>query len=382
MREKLKQALLLLTALTLFVWVLSLIDEAPSNVNEVKKKSYFLPKVSYIPVSAAEQQMSVIAYGELQPKWDVILKAQVNGAINYIDPLFEPGSLVTSRKVLMHIEDSSYISEKVTAEVRLAEAELQLVQAKKKTELADKHWKRSGINKPPSYLTLFEPQLKIAEKALESAHHQLSVAVNTLSYTRVKTPFKGIIIERMVGLGEQVNQGQPLLRLIDHQNLHLSVFLSEMQWQNLQEHWLNSQTKVFSSTGDFIAMATLARGGHTLDNETRQYSLFLEVNSEQNITAVSGQFVQVRMLGKKLKNYLSLPESALTREGNVWLIDQQNTLRSYQPETIFYQNKRVLVPEPHENESQGQKIWQVATTPLASFLAGKKVQPTELKMEK
>jgi RND family efflux transporter MFP subunit len=382
MREKLKRALFILTALCLFVVVLSFFDEVPSSVNEDKPKTHFLPKVSYIAVSAAEQQISIVMYGELKPKWDVILKAQVTGAINYLDPFFEPGALVASQKVLMHIADASYISEKVTAEVRLAEAKLQLIQAKKKTELADNDWKRSGINKLPSELALFKPQLKIAEKALESAHQQLSVAVNKLSDTRIKTPFKGIIIERMVGLGQQVDEGEPLLRLIDHQNLRLSVFLSEMQWQNLSAHWLNSQVQLFSSTGDFIAMATIVRGGRYLDKETRQYSLFLDVDSEQNRTAVSGQFVQVRVPGKKLKNYLSLPESALTRDGTVWLIDQQDRLRSYQPDSIFYQNKRVLVPEPDKNDSQDQTIWQVVTTPLGSFLAGKKVQPTELKTEK
>ena len=382
MREKLKRALFILTALTLFVVVLSFVEEAPSSINEDKPKTHFLPKVSYITVSAAEQQISVVTYGELKPKWDVILKSQVKGAINYLDPIFEPGSLVTSQKVLMHIEDESYISEKVTAEFRLAEAKLQLIQAKKKTELADQDWRRSGINKPPSELALFKPQLKIAEKALESAHQQLSVAVNKLSDTRIKTPFKGIIIERMVGLGQQVDEGQPLLRLIDHQNLHLSVFLSEIQWQNLSAYWLNSKVQIFSNTDDFIAMATIVRGGHYLDQETRQYSLFLDVNSEQNRTAVSGQFVQVRVPGKKLKNYLSLPESALTRDGTVWLIDQQDRLRSYQPDSIFYQNKRVLVPEPDKNDSQDQTIWQVVTTPLGSFLAGKKVQPAELKTEK
>jgi hypothetical protein len=92
--------------------------------------------------------------------------------------------------------------------------------------------------------------------------------------------------------------------------------------------------------------------------------------------------VQVRVPGKKLKNYLSLPESALTRDGTVWLIDQQDRLRSYQPDSIFYQNKRVLVPESDKNDSQDQTIWQVVTIPLGSFLAGKKVQPAELKTEK
>jgi hypothetical protein len=90
--------------------------------------------------------------------------------------------------------------------------------------------------------------------------------------------------------------------------------------------------------------------------------------------------VEVRLEGKKLNNYLRLPESALTREGIVWFIDQQDTLRSYQPKSIHYQNKHVLVPLPDKSEYLAYKVWQVATVPLASFLVGKKVELTEVKV--
>ncbi|MFT4765522.1 MAG: RND family efflux transporter MFP subunit [Oleispira sp.] len=382
MREKIKRPLFILISMSFFLLVLILLDEEPSKATEVQVKSHFLPQVSYTAAKAETQESNVIAYGELKPKWDVILKAQVNGAITYINPVFEAGSLVTSNTTLMGIEDIPYVSEKISAEVSLAEAKLQLLQAKKKTELVAQDWQRSGINKPPSDLALFKPQLKIAEKSFESAQLHLRMADSNLSYTRVKAPFNGIVIERLVGLGQQVVAGEPLLRLIDHQNLYLSIFLSEVQWQSLSERWLNSQAQLYSSTGDFIAMATVMSGGHRLNSETRQYPLLITVNSKENESAVSGQFVEVRIEGEKLSNYLRLPESALTREGTVWFIDKQDTLRSYQPKDIHYQDKHVLVPMPANPEYLGQNIWRVATVPLASFLAGKQVNPTDVKVEK
>jgi RND family efflux transporter MFP subunit len=382
MREKFKRPLFLLIAISLLLLVVLLIDEEANKPDEVKMNSIFIPQVSYVAAIAGPQRSTIVAYGELKPKWDVILKAQVRGAINYIAPVFESGSLVNENTVLIRVEDTPYQSEKSSAEVTLAEAKLQLVQAQKKTLITNQDWQQSGINKPASDLALFKPQLKIAQKALESAQQQFRVAQNNLSYTRVKTPFKGIIIERMVGLGQQVVEGEPLLRLIDHQNLYLKVFLSETQWHNLAENWLNSQANLYSSGGELIAVATIIRGGYHLNSDTRQYPLFMEVNSVDNGLAISGQFMQVKIAGKEFNDYLILPESALTQEGTVWLIDKKDTLRSYQPKDIHYQDKQVLVPVPDKPEYLGQKTWRVATIPLASFLTGKQVKPTKARMEK
>ncbi|MFT6975435.1 MAG: hypothetical protein ACJA0E_001435, partial [Bermanella sp.] len=153
-------------------------------------------------------------------------------------------------------------------------------------------------------------------------------------------------------------------------------------WHNLAENWLNSQANLYSSGGELIAVATIIRGGYHLNSDTRQYPLFMEVNSVENGLAISGQFMQVKIAGKEFNDYMILPESALTQEGTVWLIDKKDTLRSYQPKDIHYQDKQVLVPVPDKPEYLGQKTWRVATIPLASFLTGKQVKPTKARMEK
>jgi RND family efflux transporter MFP subunit len=382
MRDKLKQVVFFLLASTFFVIALWVLEQPIEEVVLAQKSAAFIPKVSYTNALASTQQSEVSAFGELKPKWDVMIKAQVNGPITFIDPIFESGSLVTAQSILMRMDDTAYKSEKITAEVALAEAKLQRLQAHNKTQLAKQNWKRLGIKSAPSDLTLFKPQLKIAEKALVSARQRLSVATQNLSYTQVRVPFEGIIIERMVGLGQHVTEGETLLRLIDHQNLLLSVSFSETQWENISDNWLNSQAKLYSSTGDAIGTATIVRGGHHLNSETRQYPLFMEVNSANNNLLVSGQFVQVKVAGKNLTHYLRLPESTLTREGIIWIIDQQDTLRAYHPKDIHYQNKQVLVPAPKLFEDSVQNSWRIATTPLGSFISGKHVQPIEYTGEK
>ncbi|OUS04878.1 hypothetical protein A9Q81_05175 [Gammaproteobacteria bacterium 42_54_T18] len=382
MRDNTKRAIFLIIAGTLLILALDFleqgsaeqvfIEQSPEEVL-VEKSVAFHPTVSYINAQSTEQRSEISAFGELKPRWDVVLKAQVNGAIKHIIPEFEAGSLIQKNTTILKIEDSHYQSQKTEAQLALAQAKLLLLQAKKKTKLAEQDWLRSGMKSEPSDLTLFKPQLKIAEKTLESSQQQLAVAETNLSYTQVKTPYTGVITERLVGLGQQVQEGEPLLRLIDHQNLLLRLPLSEDQWQMLSKNWLNSQTSVYSTTKQLIGTATIIRGGHRLDSETRQYQLFLQLDPAQKKSALPGQFVQVNLPGKALRNYINLPESALTREGTVWLIDQNDTLQAYSPDSIHYLDNRVMIPAPTPLFTDTQNNWRVATQPLAFFLTGKKV---------
>ncbi len=388
MRDNTKRAIFLIIAGTLFILALDfleqgadeqgLMEQSPEEMLVENYATVFLPSVSYINAQSTEQRNEITAFGELKPRWDVVLKAQVNGAIKHIIPEFEAGSLIQKNTTLLTIEDSRHQSQKTEVQLALAQAKLQLLQAKKKTNLAEQDWLRSGMRSEPSDLTLFKPQLKIAEQALESYQQQLAVAEKNLSYTQVKTPYTGVITQRLVGLGQQVQEGEPLLRLIDHQNLLLRLPLSEEQWQMLSKNWLNSQTSVYSTTKQLIGTATVTRGGHRVDSETRQYQLFLQLDPAQNKSALPGQFVQVNLPGKALRNYINLPESALTREGIVWLIDQNDTLRTYSPNSIHYLDNRVMVPAPSPLLADTQKNWRVATQPLAFFLTGKKVHASHV----
>jgi RND family efflux transporter MFP subunit len=376
----------LITAGTLFILALGFLEQGfleqpPKETLIDNNTTIFHPTVSYINVQSAELQSKITTFGELKPRWDVVLKAQVSGAVKHIIPEFEVGSLIQKNTTLLKIEDSRYLSQKSEAQLTLAQAKLQLLQAQKKTQLAERDWLRSGMKPEPSDLALFKPQLKIAEQALEFSRQQLAVSETNLSYTRVKTAYTGIIAERLVGLGQQVQEGEPLLRLVDHQNLLLKLSLSEDQWQMLSNNWLNSQTNVYSTTKQLIGTATIIRGGHLVDSETRQYQLFLQLGPAQNKSALPGHFVQVNLPGKSLETHIDLPESALTREGIVWLIDQNDTLRAYTPDSIHYLDNRVMVPAPIPSLSDKQNNWRVATQPLAFFLAGKKVHAAHTSKE-
>ncbi len=388
MRNTVKRAKFLLISMAFLALILVVIDE-PLEVNSMGVGiAPVLPRVTYIEVTPGEHSSELSLYGELVPRWDVIIKAQVNGEVIKLSPTFEAGAVLSKNTTLMSIEDSRYQSELTSAELLLAQSRLQLRQAQEKTALAKKDWLQSGINQSPSDLALFEPQLKLARQNVKASERQLKVAQRNLSYTQVQAPFSGVVTERFVGLGQLVFEGDPIVRLMDDQNLQLSVSLNDEQWANLPDQW-QGQTVPFYTTNDrFLGEAKIARGGHRVDSETRQHKLFLEVNSKHVAAAKPGKFVRAKIAGKILPFCLSVPEAAITREGLVWFIDADNTLRSFTPKNVTYIEGKALISPPHHShlakkpsepttktQTDAPTTWRIATTPLAFYLAGKQVQP-------
>jgi multidrug efflux pump subunit AcrA (membrane-fusion protein) len=123
----------------------------------------------------------------------------------------------------------------------------------------------------------------------------------------------------------------------------------------------------------------MLRGGGFLATETRQYRLFLEIQGELGNTLPTGDFVQVQLPGRMVRNALSILSSALTRDGYIWYVDEHERLRKFKAKVLFHRADSIVVQAPRI-ELAGDKAtpaWRVATTPLASFLAGNRVAPVE-----
>jgi HlyD family secretion protein len=65
------------------------------------------------------------------------------------------------------------------------------------------------------------------EADLEAAQATLEVVRTQLAETRVLSPLDGVVLLRLVEEGEVVQPGQPLLIVIDPQELFLKVYVSE-----------------------------------------------------------------------------------------------------------------------------------------------------------
>jgi RND family efflux transporter MFP subunit len=313
-----------------------------------------------------------------RPRWTIALKAQVNGVCISVTDKALAGRRVEKGDLLLVIESSTYMAQAHEAEAALSEARLNLMLANREYALASEDWKRSGISKKPSKLALNLPQLRHAEQVVDAAEARLVAARKKLDYTQIRAPFSGQVTARQISPGQSVSEGEELLQLIGQDRYEIIVSLSQSQWNRLAENWSGLQVPVANSAGDALGLATIKHGGGYIDPKTNSYKLFLEVDSSRYPNVVAGEFVRLQLPGRTLHETLSLPATALTRDGFIWYVDDQDYLQRFRTAALFYHDHEVVIRAP-ATDITGEDYpanWRIATTPLASFVAGTKVRPT------
>lgn len=328
-----------------------------------------LQLVSITPVSKGPQTIEVSTFAEVRPRWSAELRVAVSGRINSVSQSALAGELVEVGTALIEIENSRYVAELASVEQALKEANLALWNARNANIIAGREFKRTGRS-PPNDLALKLPQLDIANSAVKTAEARILAAQRQLDETRIKAPFTGFVTERFVSPGQSVNVGDRLLKLVDSSTFELTVELGRKDWKLLKKPLKGLKAHVLDQDGHRIAEATIRRGGGFLDETTRLYKVFLEMENPAGKEVLTGDFVKVLLPGITVPSALDIPASALTQEGYVWHLNAEDRLQRSEPTVLFRRQDRVVVEAPESSDA-----WRIAVTPLVSFLPGQKVQP-------
>lgn len=324
--------------------------------------------VTVVEVAPAEAVATVTAFAELRPRWDAEIRAAVSGRITQVHDAALAGERVAAGTPLLSIEKTHYEAAVAAAELALEEANLALWQAENGVALARGEFERAGIS-PPNELALRLPQLRIAERTVASAEAQLEAARRQLADTEVAAPFSGFVTRRLASLGQTVTAGEPLVHLSDDHQFELAVELSQADWA-LLDHPINGKmAALFHRDGTSLGWARIRQGGGFLDQQTRQLRIFLDVVAPSD-GVLAGDFVRVDFAGRPIADTLTIPESALTRAGHVWMVDADDLLLRVVPDILFRTDGTLIIAVP-----EGSGPWRIAMTPLASFLPGQRVAP-------
>jgi HlyD family secretion protein len=205
------------------------------------------------PVTRGDLVATVRAAGTLEPQEVVDVGPQVAGAIQrlgpdpraatdprYRDKPIDYGSPVEEGTLLAQIDDRAYLAQVEQARAACTRAEAELAIAKVKLELAESELQRArelAKNKaaPSSEFDVAKANCKAAQAGVIAAEATLvqnqaalKLADLNLSYTRIQSPVKGVIIARRVNVGQTVmaNLHAPSLFLIAKDLKKLQVWAS------------------------------------------------------------------------------------------------------------------------------------------------------------
>ncbi|KGY13070.1 membrane protein [Vibrio tubiashii] len=350
---------------------LVLVEHLEPEPTEIKEKSAVKAPVSVMEVTPHEHESSLTLLATTTARWPVQLKASSSAQLAWLNSELEPGSTVTKGEVLAKLETSALASNLAQAKSLVSQAELNLKQAKHEQTVALKMLSA----KTSSPFARREPQVAAARAELDRAIQALRSAEKLYSEANIVAPFDAIVLRRQISPGEWLESGQVLFELAASDSVDVQLPVSDLHWRKVQNALSKPEISVINRAGQHWP-AKLRYIAPQADANTRQRQVVLAVSEpySEGEMLLPNQQVKVEVRLGKQQNIATLPISALTRDGFVWTLDNQDRLKKEWVTLVGQQQNQVFV----RFEDQPQRPRQVVIYPLLSMVVGKQVAPQNM----
>ncbi len=319
--------------------VMNSLKPKPQKVEEV----FIAPSVLFINAETTPTTLDVVVQGEVRPRTDINLTAQVGGRITYLSPSFVAGGAFEKGEELIRIEDADYRLAVTRANARVAQAQQSLRQEQAEADLARRDWEELGDGSQPSDLTLRLPQLAQAKANYDAAQADYDEAKLNLSRTKVRAPFQGRVRRRIAGGGQFVGPGAQLGDIFSTDVAEIRLPLTDSNLATLGLPFgfvetvdnLGPEVSLRATIGaaENVWQGRIARTEGSIDPATRQIGAIAVVDdpygagAANGIPLAMGLFVEATITGNQFENAIILPTVALYGRDSVYIIDDENKLR-------------------------------------------------------
>ena len=306
--------------------------------------------VTTAPVEIGTFNALVSSQGTVQAKLRTILISESSGRIVKVSDKYAEGGIFAANEVMITIDPQDYQVAVSRAQATLAGAEARLAQELARADQAARDWQT--LDKPLQAapdLVLRYPQVAEARADVDAAKADLRKAKRDLDKTQVRSPYAGIIQERLADLGQFVSPGSQLVRLAstDIAEVRLPLKQQDQSMLVLPDPGESASIPVVLK-GDYQGMAhewnaVITRSESTIHPESRQLFVVAEIAdpfslNDQSTPLPLGTFVRAEIQGKPLDSVASIPLGLLREDGSVLLADAQNTLQVQSVEVVQIQN--------------------------------------------
>lgn len=285
--------------------------------------------------------MTVRAQGEVQPRTEINIVAQVGGRIAYMSPDYIQGGRFDRGDLLVRIDPAEYKLRVTQARANVSQAQTVLARERSESDLARLDWEDLGGGGTPTPLTLREPQMAEAAAQLESARAQLAEAELQLSRTEIRAPFDGRVTERLVDAGEFVSTNSRLGRIYgtDVMDVRLPMTQTDLAQAGLflgYEAGADDGVPVrltltsIGSQSEWTGHITRTDG--RFDSQSRVLHVYAEVRnpfeniSEDRPPLAPGLYVDAEINGPTIDNVITIPRAALRGDSDVYVANDDGTL--------------------------------------------------------
>jgi RND family efflux transporter MFP subunit len=282
---------IILTAIITLVPALSWAEEsppAPVTVDHAKSDTF----------SAA-----LWVSGTVISRNDARIAAETDGRVTWVA---EVGTTIVSGEPLATIDDTD-----LRLELRDKQAQLESLAAQKRFQLNN----LERLNRLAESNNAAENQLDEAQSRLDMTVQDIRRAQVTveqtqrrIDQTRVVAPFPGVIVERLIQVGEFVNRGEQVARLVDTENREIRA-----QAPLTVSAFIREGLEVSVEHQDRQSLTPVTRVTPVGDERSRMFEVRIASN---NPAWVIGSSVRVSLPNSDPRQLVAIPRDALVLRGS------------------------------------------------------------------
>ena len=256
--------------------------------------------------------------GTVVSRNDARLAAEVNGRLLEVADV---GTVVARGEMVARIEDTAIRLRKdeLQAEVERALARLKYLESEERRYVQLAESNLAAVTK----LEETRSNRDVSRGDLRVARSRLAQLEDQLSRTRIKAPFSGIVVERLMMPGERVDTGRNIVRLVDQQHLEV-IARAPLEYYSYVRPGQQLVLRTGSTVTSGLVRTVVAVGSEN----THQFELRLDI--ENNRFPV-GQTLRVSIPTSDVREALVVPRDALVlRPGSISVFVVDNDQKAKQ----------------------------------------------------
>ncbi|MEM6414116.1 MAG: efflux RND transporter periplasmic adaptor subunit [Pseudomonadota bacterium] len=318
-----------------------------------------LPTVFFEATEPTSTRLNVITQGEVRPRTDISLTAQVAGRVVSTSENFVNGGSFKAGDVLVKIEDDDYRVALASARAQLAQANEALKREEAEASLAEADFEDLGLGDTASALTLRKPQLAQARASFSAANAEVQAAKLNLERTKIVAPFDGRVRERIAGPGQYVAPGAQIgrvfstdvaevrLALTDADLEKLGLPIAFVEGPNNPGPEVKMRAVVAGVSHEWQGRVTRTDGA--IDPATRQVSAIAVVDDPYNagshngVPLAIGLFVDAEISGRPYETAFVLPNTALYGRNRVYVVNEKGRISAREVTVVAKTRSKVTV---------------------------------------
>lgn len=264
-------------------------------------------------VKASTLASGPVITGSVQPERKADLRAEVAAVV--LQVLKENGDAVRAGDLLMRLDDTA-IRDSLTAAEETVRALTQAFEQSERQVQRLKTLQAQGMTST-SALEDAEVRRNNSQSDLVAAKARVVSAQQMLHRTGVRAPFDGVVVERKASVGDTVQVGKELVKVIDPRSMRFEGLVSADRMSELKV----GQTVAFRVNGynqaDFVGK--VRRIDAAANATTRQVEVMVAFNDPAVAPRVAGLFAEGRVETGSSEG-LMLPDNVVVRAGDSALV--------------------------------------------------------------